>query len=131
MGIFIMAITKKIGERRQHKRFQGEDGALAVLRPPWPHSTILGQIIDISMGGLAFRCIVGEGWSYGSCELSIAFADHGFYLSRVPVKTVSDFEIARMPFASMAPRRRSVQFGEMTHKQVSHLKHFIQNHTMR
>lgn len=116
-------------ERRKHKRFQAQDGALAVLKPSWPDSTRLGQIIDISRGGLAFRCIAGEARSNRSSELSIIFADHGFHLDKLTIKTISDFETAKMPFASMTPRRRSVQFEELTHKQVSQLGYFIRNHT--
>jgi len=125
-----MTDGKELVERRKHERFQVEDGALAVLKPPWPHSTRLGQIIDISRGGLAFRCIASEERSNGSCELSIIFADHGFYLNKLPINTISDFETAKMPFASMTPRRRSVQFEELTHDQMSKLEYFIQKHTI-
>ena len=124
-----MVNIQEPSERRKHKRFQAEEGAFAVLRPAWPHSTILGQIIDVGMGGLAFRCVASKDRSYGSSELSIVVANHGFYLNKLPVQTVWDFEIATMPFASMTPRRCNVQFGDMTHNQVSQLQYFIQNHT--
>ena len=119
----------RLHERRKHKRFQAADGALAVLRPSWPHGTTMGQIIDISRGGLAVRYIAGEERSNDSSELSIIFADHSFYLPKVPIETISDFEIAKMPFISMTPRRRGLQFGELTHHQMSELEYFIQNHT--
>ena len=124
-----MTEGKESVERRKHKRFQVEDGALAVLKPPWPHSIRLGQIIDISMGGLAFRCIAGEDRFNGSSELSVIFANHAFYLHKLPIKTISDLETARMPFGSMTPRRRSVQFGKLRDEQVSQLRYFIQKHT--
>jgi len=89
----------------------------------------MGQIIDISRGGLAVRYIAGEERSNDSSELSIIFADHSFYLPKVPIETISDFEIAKMPFISMTPRRRGLQFGELTHHQMSELEYFIQNHT--
>jgi hypothetical protein len=120
---------KKLPERRKYKRFQAADGALAVLRPSWPHSATIGQIIDISRGGLAIRYIAGEERSNDSSKLSIVFADHSFYLPKVPTKTISDLEIARMPFISMTPRRRSLQFDGLTRHQVSELEYFIQNHT--
>lgn len=119
----------RLPERRKHKRFRAADGALAVLRQAWPHSTTIGQIIDIGRGGLAIRYIAGEDRSSGLSELSIVFTDHSFYLPRVPIITVFDFEIARMPFISMTPRRRGLQFGELTHHQMSELIYFIKNHT--
>jgi len=61
--------------------------------------------------------------------VEIIFADHSFYLPEVPIETISDFEIAKMPFISMTPRRRGLQFGELTHHQMSELEYFIQNHT--
>ena len=124
-----MTKDKELVERRKNKRFQAKDGALAVLKPPWPNSIRLGQIIDISMGGLSFRCIAGEDRFNGSSELSVIFANHGFYLHKLPIKSISDLETARMPFGSMTPRRRSVQFEELRDDQVSQLEYFIQNHT--
>ena len=124
-----MTKGKELVERRKNKRFQAKDGALAVLKPPWPHSIRLGQIIDISMGGLSFRCIADEEQFNGSSELSVIFANHGFYLHKLPIKTVSDFETARMPFGSMTPRRRSVEFEKLRDDQMSQLQYFIQNHT--
>ncbi len=53
-GVCVMTDTKQRVEQRKHKRFKVLEGAFAALRAPWPHSTRLGQIIDIGMGGLAF-----------------------------------------------------------------------------
>ena len=124
-----MTDGKQLVERRKHERFKAGDGALAVLRRSWPHPTTLGQIIDISMGGLAFRCIADEERSDRSSELSIMLADSSFYLHKLPIKPVSDFETAKMPSGSMTPRRFRVQFKELTDKQGSQLKYFIRNHT--
>lgn len=49
-----MYTRKELVERRKHKRFQVPFGAFAVLGP---HSTKVGRIMDISMGGLTFRHI--------------------------------------------------------------------------
>lgn len=124
-----MADREQLVERRKHERFSAEDGALAVLRRSWPHPTTLGQIIDISMGGLAFRCIADEERSDWSSELSIMLTDSSFYLPRLPIEPVSDFETAKMPSGCVKPGRCSVQFKELTDKQGSQLKYFIRNHT--
>ena len=42
---------------RKYQRFKAQDGAFALL---WPYFSKRGQIIDISLGGLAFRYIASE-----------------------------------------------------------------------
>ena len=122
---------KDLVERRKHKRFQVEDGAFALFRPHWHHSTMSGRIIDINRHGLAFHYVTSEGGWNGSFELGILFAYHGFYCDKVPVKTISDFEVADETRVSwIATRRRSVQFGELTPHQISQLEHFIGSHTI-
>jgi len=119
-------------ERRRHKRFKVRDGAFVVLMPP---STKLGQIIDISSGGLAFRYLSmeersKEERSNNLSNLDIFLTDNSFYLEEVPVINVSDFQIAgKFPFSSITTRRQGVQFRELTHNQISRLEYFIRNHT--
>ena len=119
-------------ERRKHKRFQLQNGAFAVLRAfSWPHSTQkLGQIIDMSMGGLAFSYIAEQEPSNGSFELGIFLADHSFHLRTIAFETISDLETNGVPFSSITMRRSGVQFRELTPKQISQLKYFIRNHTI-
>jgi len=126
-----MTDGKELVERRKHERFQVEDGALAVLRRPWPHPTTLGQIIDISMGGLAFRYIAGEERSHEPSELEILWGDCSFRLDKIPFETISDFKTANeAPFSSIEMRRNGVQFGELRPEQMSQLEYFIQNHAI-
>jgi len=123
---------KKIVERRKHKRFQVEDGKFAVLRRPWPHPTTLGQIIDISMGGLAFRYIAGEERSHQPSELEILWADCSFRLDKIPFETISDFKTANeVAYSFTTTRRCGVEFGELTLNQVSELEYFTQKYTTR
>ncbi len=48
---------KSSGERRRHKRFKAPGETYAVFRAPHP---MLGQIIDISEGGLSILYIEGD-----------------------------------------------------------------------
>lgn len=124
-----MAKGKKPVERRKHKRFRVKPGAVAVLTPRWPHSTPVGDILDISTGGLALRYVTDEVPSSKPCELTIVCVNPGFYLGRVSVNAVSDFEMARTTFASMVPRRLGFQFGDLTADQKLDLDYFIQTYT--
>jgi len=117
-----------IVERRKYKRFRVQDGAFVMFGP---HSAKVGQIIDMSMGGLAFGYISSEEQSNRSFELDVFLTDHSFYLEKVPVKTISNLKIANeSPSVSTTTRRHGVQFEDLTHNQISELRYFLWNHTM-
>jgi hypothetical protein len=121
-----MIPKKEMVEKRQHKRFQVPKGTFVGLGP---HDTKVGQIIDVGMGGLAFRYVGSEEPSNG--ELDVFLNERDFYLGRVPFRTVSDFEItSRRDSISTAMRRSGVQFRKMKPNQISQLEYFIQNHTL-
>ena len=98
-------------------------------RRPWPRSSTLGQIIDVSMGGLAFRYIADMVRLRGSYELEIVWGDCSCRLDKIPFKTISDYEIDSEASLNLATRRCAMQFTDLTDKQKSDLRYFIQNHT--
>ena len=118
---------KEHKERRKYTRFRARDGALIELRS---HRGKLGEIIDISKGGLAFRYIDIGDRPKGSFELDIFLKEAGFRLEKVPAKTVSDLKTTKFfPYSATKTRRQGVQFGELTGNQISKLEHFIKNYT--
>jgi len=120
--------SKEVVDKRKHKRFRSQDLAFVALGS---HSREIGQIIDISRGGLAFRYIADGDRLNESRELEIYLAKYGFHLEKVPFNTISDFELtSELPLSSIIMRRCGVQFGELTQDQVSQLGYFIQNHTV-
>ena len=123
-----MSVAKKLVERRRHKRFLVSKGAFAALRP---HYLKIGQVIDVSISGLAFTYMADEEPPNGSFELDIFLAGQAFYLQEVPFRAVSDFDSDGIPFSSVRTRRMGVQFGDLTPDQTSQLEYFIQNHTVR
>lgn len=117
-------------ERRKHKRFDAPSDAVVFLRTSWPDFTIVGTIIDISTCGLAFFYTAASKQKDESCKLDIILAGPRFSLGKVPFKTISDFEISmECPVGFMAPRRRGVQFGDLTDNQKLELEDFIQSCT--
>jgi hypothetical protein len=113
-------------ERRRHPRFQAPIGAFVEV---WTHPTRLGEIIDISIGGLAFRYLATKKPSNGSHKLNIFLDEKGFRLNDVPFETVTDFGIGQTHVPSVTVRQSGVQFGQLTDQQISQLENFIQNHT--
>ncbi len=115
-------------ERRKHKRFRAEDGAYAAIRP---HYNKIGQIIDVSRGGLAFRYMVCDSENDGSYELDIFLLGNGFHLDKVSVRMVSDQDMPKgVSPGSLNMRRCAVQFEELSQKESLQLDYFMENHTL-
>jgi hypothetical protein len=129
---------KKLVERRKSKRFQVHSGTFVILRPYFYKR---GQIIDMGRGGLAFRYVTSEEMPSESFQLdsyldifSPEYQTSGahmvFGMERVPSKTISDFELARISFGSISQRRCSVEFGDLNRQQRSELEYFIQKYNL-
>jgi hypothetical protein len=57
--------------------------------------------------------------------------ERDFYVSHIPFKTISDFEMSgKTPSTSVALRRSGVQFGVLTDYQKSQLEHFLNGLTL-
>jgi hypothetical protein len=123
-----MQTNNELAERRRDKRFKVMDGGVALVTPPGPHSTVVGDIIDISMNGLSFRYLADKALPAEAKELTIASARDKFYLRGLPIRAVSDFEIAKIPFGSLSPRRYGLEFGDLTEEQAARLESFIASH---
>ena len=121
-----MAVKTDLTEKRKYKRFKAKEGAFALLAS----DNKLGQIKNISRGGLTFQYIGADTPSKGSTEIEIFSPALDFYLKKVPIKSIEDAEIeSDVPFSSIPTKQLSVQFGEMTSMQLTLLNHFIEKYT--
>jgi hypothetical protein len=99
--------------KTKHRRFLAQDGAFVELRD---HRGKIGEIIDVSKGGLAFHYIDIGDRPKGSLELDIFLKQVGFRLEKLPAKTVFDVEIPRSLHQGITTiRRHGVQVWE-THE---------------
>jgi hypothetical protein len=122
-----MTIFNEFVERRRLKRFKAKEGAFAARMPD---SSKLGQILDLGKGGLSFLYIDTGQAADESTELDIYVAGNGFYLSKLPVTTVSDIRIPnKIPINPIVMRRQGVHFGELTPEQTLSLDSFIRQYT--
>jgi len=120
--------SKEVVEKRKHKRFRSQDLAYAAFESD---TLKIGQIVDISMGGLAFHYIADGDPINESRELEIYLASNSLHMKEVPFNTISDFELtSEFPFRFIIMRRRGVQFGELTQFQEAQLGYLIQNYTV-
>jgi Tfp pilus assembly protein PilZ len=113
---------KVLSEKRRHKRFQLKVSAFALLNRPFSE---MGEIIDISMGGLSFRYTSDRALPKGSLALDILCVDDGFHVAKVPVNTVAESVV------SGEVRRRGVQFDRLTNMQLSQVRYFIQTYAVK
>lgn len=114
-------------DRRSYPRYKVNDGAYAALSPD---STIMGQIIDISRGGLCFRYIVHREQAFESMATHIFVGDNGFYLEKMPYKTIEDEQIDHgSTFSTIIMRQRRVYFSNLSPNQFAQLDYFLLNRT--
>ena len=112
---------------RKYERYSAREGAIVALKP---QSNILGQMIDIGVGGLSFQYIESHEPPGYSNELVILVASQRFFLDKVPFKTVSDIEIENnISFSSIQMRRCSVEFVRLSLEQAASIQNFIIEHT--
>jgi hypothetical protein len=120
--------TMEPAEQRIHKRFRVRENSYVTLRGP---VSKLGQIIDISRGGLSFRYIdIGERPN-SSLEVKLSIKkNNGFQLEHIAFKTIYDLRATKeFPFSATRIRRRGGRFVALDPDQISGLEYLIQNYT--
>jgi hypothetical protein len=117
-------------ERRKHERFLVERRAITVL---WPASSVVGQISDISLGGLAFRYSSSEKCKDNASEIEIILASHDYRSQALPFRTVFDVQIHGYLGSVMGRqiRQRGIAFKELTEEQRADIQCFIDGYCWR
>jgi hypothetical protein len=112
-------------ERRRFQRIQIATGAYVSL---WPALLKVGEIIDISKGGLAFRYAGQEELSEGPRQLDIFFTRSSLILKQIPVVPVSDRNLASNGSQDKPQMRRcSVAFKELPILTQSQIEALLQS----
>ena len=123
-------------ERRRDQRFAVRERAIAVLKAG-ASFTKLGQVVDISRGGLAFDYVLldavdPDALSGAEVEvpmvLNILTEDGFMALQGAGIQTVSDRSLANdRSFSTVQTRRCSVRFRDLTPVQRAQLGDFLLN----
>ena len=116
----------KKGGSREYKRFRPKKSTFIRVRSESEED--IGELIDISKGGLSICYFVNEEKIREYSELSIFSSDTEFALEGIPIKNISDTELKDLPFETTILRRHSIRFEEMTDDQISKLDYFIKNY---
>ena len=121
-----------IYEKRKYMRFSTEDDAYAALGT---HYKKVGKLIDISIGGLAFRYIYKfEDCAQYNTRVTIFISKNGFYLPDLACRLIYDSPIQsnnsntylKAPFRV---NRCGLQFMTLTDYQLDKLGFFINHYT--
>ena len=117
-------------EQRAHARYHVKEGAYTVIKIQQDTKLTIGQIVDISKGGLAFKYIANGEPVKGNHKLDIYFIGQGIQLKNISFKVVSDLELENSyPFSSILMRRGSLQFQNLEIEQKNELAKFIKKYT--
>lgn len=110
-------------EKRRYPRFTIGRGVFTVVKS---EAETLGEVLNISEGGLALRYVAGLGARTPGGTLDL-FASGGVsYLTDVPVRTVTDVEVPNdVDFSTIRLRRMSVAFERLNKHQQQALRNFI------
>jgi hypothetical protein len=127
-----MVGRKRTKDRRKNKRYKAAKGAYAAISPC---TGKLGQINDISMGGLVFTyidtCSSDLPQVSSPRKQTLFLSSLGFYVGDLPFKTISDYEVSDSPeLVTMKVRRRHVQFTDLNFKQLFDLDMYLRNNAV-
>jgi hypothetical protein len=118
---------KKTLEFRKYRRFLIKEGTVV-----FDNNTDVGEIIDISMGGLAFSCPNISIDHKKTYNIGILFGNRKFYTNKIKCRVVKNGN-GLINLSTNNPydnTRISVEFIDLTNKQTSQLRNIIQNHTL-
>jgi hypothetical protein len=114
-------------ERRKNIRFLIQDDVIAVLQNG---SMKIGQVKDISIGGLSFDHIYDEDLRQEPFKRDIVLLGNEFCLSKVPCRVVYDIPVPTAAeyqslIIGLNTRRCGIQFEALSEDQTAQLDLFL------
>ena len=122
-----MTDEAKSNERRVHRRYKVKAQAFAALASQY----LIGQIKNISKGGISFTCIASVKPDSRTVEIEIFTQDDKFHLREIPFKVVSELDVGdRVPSSALQKKQINGVFLELSDSQSSQLEYFLQNYIL-
>ena len=120
---------RKGTRKRKNQRFRAKD--LTFVKLNSENKEEMGELLDISKGGLSLRYFVKEEKPQDYSDLGLFSSGGNLIIDEVPFRTVVDTELVNnIPFSTITFRRYGVQFENLTSEHTAELDHFIENHTL-
>ena len=121
-----MPDTERRIEKRKFTRFKAEQGTYVAFGTG---SSLVGRLLNISGGGMAFSYIAGDAQVAGCLCVDIFLSANRFYLKSLPFKAVSDVLVAvECPFSTVLMKQCGGKFCDLNPVQQSQLEYFITNY---
>ncbi|MGO8944116.1 MAG: PilZ domain-containing protein [Syntrophobacteraceae bacterium] len=121
----LSSTEKRLDEKRKFKRFKSKEGVFAAFIRPNELMNV-GQIQDISMGGLCVQYVSTKEDNKGCSEIKIFGSnDHFSHLNTVQCRIVYDHEVPNGPREQISTRRCGIEFENLSVEQLSVLPDFI------
>ena len=120
-------------ERRKNIRFLVQDDVIAVLQNG---SAKIGQVKDISIGGLSFDHIYDENLSQEPFKKDIVLLANEFCIPKVPCRVVYDIPVPtpteyQSLIIGLTTRRCGIKFEVLSEDQIAQLDLFLKTCTKR
>jgi len=128
---------KRITRKKRARIDHAKDGAYAAINPA---SYKLGQIVNISYGGLVFKYIDKEDHYTSIQEKSIFIGNYGYYLGDIPltidlplltemaIVTIEEVDFNQISSDHLSKiRQMRMEFTELTFRQIFALDKFIRD----
>ncbi len=123
-----------VSEKRKHARLSAGERVFALVKNG---VSSVGQIIDVSRGGLSFKYLSEESLPGCSRRLDVFVPGHKFLWMKIPHRTVRDLDLPLdVPFSSIRMKRRCVAFEPLGEEHllrlevlIAYLKRQLQNPT--
>lgn len=110
-------------DRRKYKRIALKQGAYAAISP---NSFKIGQIKNISRGGLLFNYLAPEHPPQAQVENHLFLSSSNAYVSKLPFKSINDRPVHSCETnENPSMRERSIEFGKLTLLQMIILNKYI------
>lgn len=114
--------------RRKHERYKTKDFVFVEIKDS---AVTIGQVLDISKGGLSFQYLDIARVPKKSFEIDIYVKNNGFHMDNVLFKSITDLKVYKEYFLSyMRMRRRGGQFNELSQTQIYQIENLITNYTL-
>jgi hypothetical protein len=112
-------------EKRKFKRLKGKEGAFAAFIGP-NELINMGQVQDISLGGLCVRYLSIDGDQEKYSEVKMFGSNDRFiHVDRVECKIVYDQEVPEYSWEQISMRRCGVEFKNLSVKHLSMIQDFM------
>jgi len=116
-------------EKRRFKRYRAKEGAFAAFIRP-NELINMGQVHDVSMGGLSVRYLATNDKVGRSSEIKIFGSNDRFiHVDRIKCRIVYDLEVPGGSWEQISTRRCGVEFESLSVKHLTLLQEFIDNFT--